>query len=744
MVFLPRPNRPSIKALGTTCRAFSQSLLPSPSIVAERFRYFPPTPPATHYASPWPNHALPPTSLAPGLKHWNLGYVVTMEYKGQQEPLIRTSSPAPLAQDFARQQVSKQQRSNYHSSSISSKVASTMVSQSVNKTGLHPAGVQPSKDHTEIEEELHDRAHIDYDRVAIVANPSVAALYEDALVYESGSAITSTGALSAYSGAKTGRSPSDKRIVEEDSSKNDVWWGPVNKPMTPDVRSSPFHGALADCSRVLPSIPASLLQAPLPRIAAHAGSALGEIPHVGAFRNRSLIDTQVWRINRERAIDYLNTRNRIYVVDGFAGWDERYRIRVRVVCARAYHALFMRNMLIRPSKEELEHFHPDYVIYNAGAFPANRYTAGMTSSTSVAINFAEKEMVILGTEYAGEMKKGIFTVLFFEMPVKHNVLTLHSSANEGQDGDVTVFFGLSGTGKTTLSADPKRALIGDDEHCWSDTGVFNIEGGCYAKTIGLSAEKEPDIFGAIRFGAILENVVFDPSSRVVDYDDDTLTENTRCAYPIEYIENTKIPCISNNHPKNIVLLTCDARGVLPPISKLSSEQTMYHFISGYTSKMAGTEQGVTEPQATFSSCFAQPFLALHPMRYAKMLAEKIEEHKANAWLLNTGWVGAGATTGGKRCPLKYTRAILDAIHSGELANVEYEVYDTFGLSVPKTCPNVPDELLNPAKSWNGTADFKGEVEKLGKLFMENFKKYEDEATPEVLKAGPHVCCCPKH
>ncbi|KAK8210675.1 phosphoenolpyruvate carboxykinase [ATP] [Phyllosticta capitalensis] len=549
----------------------------------------------------------------------------------------------------------------------------------VNKTALHPGGLEPSKgEHTEIEEELHDTAHIDYDRVAIIANPSVAALYEDALVYETGSAITSSGALSAYSGAKTGRSPSDKRIVQEPSSEKDVWWGPVNKPMTPEV----------------------------------------------------------WRINRERAIDYLNTRNRIYVVDGFAGWDERYRIKVRVVCARAYHALFMRNMLIRPSRAELEHFHPDYVIYNAGAFPANRYTKGMTSATSVSINFADKEMVILGTEYAGEMKKGIFTVLFYEMPVKHQVLTLHSSANEGRNGDVTVFFGLSGTGKTTLSADPNRALIGDDEHCWSDKGVFNIEGGCYAKTIGLSAEKEPDIFNAIRFGSILENVVFDPVTREVDYEDATLTENTRCAYPIEYIENTKIPCVSSSHPSNIILLTCDARGVLPPISKLTTEQTMYHFISGYTSKMAGTEQGVTEPQATFSSCFAQPFLALHPMRYAKMLAEKISQHKANAWLLNTGWVGAGATTGGKRCPLKYTRAILDAIHSGELAKVEYETYDTFNLHVPKTCPNVPDDLLNPAKSWTGTADFKGEVTKLGKLFAENFEKYSDEATPEVLKAGP--------
>ncbi|OGM50542.1 phosphoenolpyruvate carboxykinase [Aspergillus bombycis] len=588
-------------------------------------------------------------------------------------PRASPAEPGPLYTDFFQQQVAKQRNNNYHSTSLR-----TMVATSVNRTALHPGGVQPGKGHTELEEELHEHAHIDYERVAIIANPAVPALYEDALVYETGTAITSSGALTAYSGAKTGRSPSDKRIVKEESSEQDIWWGPVNKPMTPDV----------------------------------------------------------WRINRERAVDYLNTRNRIYVIDGFAGWDERYRISVRVVCARAYHALFMRNMLIRPSQEELKHFHPDYVIYNAGSFPANRFTEGMTSATSVAINFAEKEMVILGTEYAGEMKKGVFTVLFYEMPVKHNVLTLHSSANQGKNGDVTVFFGLSGTGKTTLSADPNRALIGDDEHCWTDRGVFNIEGGCYAKCIGLSAEKEPDIFNAIRFGSVLENVVFDPISRVVNYDDSTLTENTRCAYPIEYIDNAKIPCISDNHPTNIILLTCDARGVLPPISKLTTEQTMFHFISGYTSKMAGTEDGVTEPQATFSSCFAQPFLALHPMRYATMLAEKISKHKANAWLLNTGWVGAGATTGGKRCPLKYTRAILDAIHSGELANAEYEVYDVFNLHVPKSCPNVPSELLNPKNSWIASTSFKDEVNKLGKLFNENFTKYADQATKEVIEAGP--------
>ncbi|KAH8776332.1 phosphoenolpyruvate carboxykinase-domain-containing protein [Diaporthe sp. PMI_573] len=629
-----------------------------------------------------------------------------------REPVARTASPYtdPKVQGPRAKILSSGTQSNFRK----------MLVNTVNKTGLHPSGVQPHREHTELEEELHDIAHIDYDRVAIIPNPSVAALYEDALVYEPGSAISSSGALTAYSGKKTGRSPLDKRIVEEPSSSKDIWWGPVNKPMSTDSRSNP-------------TCPSSLRSSVQPLGPVHA-------PRLFHSRNPSPLlhgASCVWKINRERAVDYLNTRSRIYVVDGFAGWDEKYRIKVRVVCARAYHALFMRNMLIRPSREELENFHPDYTIYNAGSFPANRYTEGMTSGTSVAINFAEKEMVILGTEYAGEMKKGIFTVLFYEMPIKHNVLTLHSSANEGKNGDVTLFFGLSGTGKTTLSADPNRALIGDDEHCWSDNGVFNIEGGCYAKCIGLSAEKEPDIFGAIKFGSVLENVVFDPDTRLVDYDDSTLTENTRCAYPIEYIDNAKIPCLSPSHPSNIILLTCDARGVLPPISKLTRDQIMFHFISGYTSKMAGTEDGVTEPQATFSSCFAQPFLALHPMRYAQMLADKIESHNANAWLLNTGWVGAGALQGGKRCPLKYTRAILDAIHSGELAKVEYENYDIFNLQVPKTCPNVPSELLNPAKAWTAGGDsFTQEVTKLGKLFNENFKKYESEATPEVKAAGP--------
>lgn len=389
-------------------------------------------------------------------------------------------------------------------------------------------------------------------------------------------------------------------------------------------------------------------------------------------------------INRERAVDYLNTTERLYVFDGFAGWDPKYRKKVRVVASRAYHILFMHNMLIRPTEEELEDFGtPDFTIFNAGSFPANRYTTGMTSTTSVAINFKRGEMVILGSEYAGEMKKGVssyyhvvleteqvlgrvtgtftevrygilttfylfipifqvFTVMHYLMP-KAGVLSLHSSANEGPDGDVSLFFGLSGTGKTTLSADPHRKLIGDDEHCWSDTGIFNIEGGCYAKCIDLSAEKEPDIFNAIRFGSVLENVVLDEDTRIVDYSDDGLTENTRCAYPIDFIPNAKIPCMGG-HPRNIILLTCDAFGVLPPVSKLTSSQIMYHFISGYTTKIPGTEDGVVEPQATFSACFGAPFLVLHPQRYASMLAEKIQDHKADAWLINTGWIGGKAGT----------------------------------------------------------------------------------------------------
>ncbi|BFZ57533.1 Protein kinase C-like 1 [Savitreella phatthalungensis] len=557
--------------------------------------------------------------------------------------------------------------------------AATRQNKPVNQTGLNPQGIAPV--HTEIEEELHDKARIDYDHVAIIHNPSVPSLYEDALVYESGSAITSTGALAASSGRKTGRSPKDKRIVDEETSSENIWWGPVN------IKES----------------------------------------------------EAVWVINRERAIDYLNTRKRIYVIDAYAGWDPKYRIKVRVVCARAYHALFMRNMLIRPTEEERANYgKPDFTIYNAGAFPANRFTTGMTSNTSVAINFKAMEMVILGTEYAGEMKKGVFSVLYYLMPIKHNVLTLHSSANEGKDGDVTLFFGLSGTGKTTLSADPNRSLIGDDEHCWSDTGVFNIEGGCYAKCIGLSAEKEPEIFNAIKFGSILENVVFDPSTRIVDYNDITLTENTRCAYPIEYIPNAKVPCMSTSAPKNIILLTCDARGILPPVSKLDKAELQYHFISGYTSKTPGTEEGITEPISTFSACFGQPFLVLHPMKYATMLADKLTKFGAQAYLVNTGWVGGSATAGkASRCKLAYTRAILDAIHRGDLVDAEYENMPVFNLKVPKKVTGVPDEMLNPVNSWLGTqSEFEADVLELARQFQKNFEKYAEGCSAEVKAAGP--------
>ncbi|AJS51199.1 CCQ_1a_G0025420.mRNA.1.CDS.1 [Saccharomyces cerevisiae] len=535
---------------------------------------------------------------------------------------------------------------------------------------------------SEVEQKIRQELALSDEVTTIRRNAPAAVLYEDGLK-ENKTVISSSGALIAYSGVKTGRSPKDKRIVEEPTSKDEIWWGPVNKP----------------CSE------------------------------------------RTWSINRERAADYLRTRDHIYIVDAFAGWDPKYRIKVRVVCARAYHALFMTNMLIRPTEEELAHFgEPDFTVWNAGQFPANLHTQDMSSKSTIEINFKAMEMIILGTEYAGEMKKGIFTVMFYLMPVHHNVLTLHSSANQGiQNGDVTLFFGLSGTGKTTLSADPHRLLIGDDEHCWSDHGVFNIEGGCYAKCINLSAEKEPEIFDAIKFGSVLENVIYDEKSHVVDYDDSSITENTRCAYPIDYIPSAKIPCLADSHPKNIILLTCDASGVLPPVSKLTPEQVMYHFISGYTSKMAGTEQGVTEPEPTFSSCFGQPFLALHPIRYATMLATKMSQHKANAYLINTGWTGSSYVSGGKRCPLKYTRAILDSIHDGSLANETYETLPIFNLQVPTKVNGVPAELLNPAKNWSqGESKYRGAVTNLASLFVQNFKIYQDRATPDVLAAGPQL------
>ncbi|HYY30568.1 MAG TPA: phosphoenolpyruvate carboxykinase (ATP) [Chthoniobacterales bacterium] len=509
-------------------------------------------------------------------------------------------------------------------------------------------------------------------------NLAASVLYEHAIRYEKDAHIAENGALVAYSGSKTGRSPKDKRIVKHGASENDVWWGPVNIPLEP----------------------------------------------------------RAFSINRERAKDYLNTRDRLYCVDAFAGWNPRYRIKVRVICSRPYHALFMHTMLIRPTKAELETFgKPDFVIFNAGAFPANRLTAGMGSKTSVDLSLEENELVILGTEYAGEMKKGVFTVVNYYAP-KRGVLSMHCSATADKEtGRSSLLFGLSGTGKTTLSADPKRHLIGDDEHCWSDEGIFNIEGGCYAKAVNLTPEKEPDIFEALRFGAVLENVVMD-QDHLVDYSNISITENTRGAYPIQFISNAKIPCVAG-HPTDIIFLTCDAFGVLPPVSSLSPEQAMYHFISGYTAKVAGTEVGVTEPSATFSACFGGPFLVWHPNKYAELLSAKLKQHGARVWLVNTGWSG-GSYGIGKRIKLAYTRSIVDAIHSGALVKASTQRDPIFGLDAVTACPDVPSEILIPHNVWADTAAYEATAKKLAGLFVENFARYEANISAAVKAAGPCI------
>jgi len=510
----------------------------------------------------------------------------------------------------------------------------------------------------------------------VYRNPTVAKLYEFGLKFD-GSVITASGGLATLSGDKTGRCPKDKRLVDQPSLHDDVWWGNINIPL-----------------------------------GEHSFDQL-----------------------RERAVDFLDHCQRLFVVDGFAGWDPAYRIKVRIICSRPYHALFMHNMLIRPTAAELASFGaPDYVIYNAGPHPADPSVDGVDSATSVAINFDKGQMVILGTEYAGEMKKGVFTIMNYLMP-KRGVLSMHCSANLGERDDVSLFFGLSGTGKTTLSADPNRQLIGDDEHCWTDSGVFNIEGGCYAKCINLSADKEPEIYHAIRFGSILENTVQDPATNEVDYDDASITPNTRCAYPIEYIDNAQIPCIGP-HPSNIILLTCDAFGVLPPVSKLTPEQAMYHFISGYTAKVAGTEQGVTDPETTFSACFGAAFMVWHPNKYAELLAERMKRHGSNAWLVNTGWSGGSVQSGGERIALEHTRAIIDAIHNGSLIDCSYELDPVFGLAIPATCPDVPAEILNPSNIWPDRNEFAETAAQLAGEFVTNFRKYQQHVSDEVLQAGP--------
>lgn len=496
------------------------------------------------------------------------------------------------------------------------------------------------------------------------ANLSSETLTQLSLETDINSALSDTGALIVYSGEKTGRSPNDKRIVLEESTKENINWGEVNK----SIDAAGFEKAKAN------------------------------------------------------AISFFNTCHELYVVDGYAVWDIENRIKIRIICTKAYHALFMYNMLIRPTQQELANFGtPDYILYNAGCTDADKSIEGISSSTSIQLSFERKEILIFGTAYAGEMKKAVFTLLNYLMPLKQN-LPMHCSANESATGEVSLFFGLSGTGKTTLSADIHRRLIGDDEHIWSDNGISNIEGGCYAKAINLEPAKEPEIYQAIKKGTVLENVVYDPITKKVDYSNKSITENTRAAYPIEFIKNAKIPCVAG-HPNHIIFLTCDAFGVLPPISKLNTDQAQYHFISGYTAKVAGTEMGVNEPVATFSSCFGAAFMVWKSKVYAELLAKKIKQHDTNVWLINTGWIGGGYGIG-KRIDLAYTRTMINAIHEGLFQEVTFNTEPYFNLSIPTTCFDIPTTILNPIEAWSNKEAYTVQAQKLKALFDQNYLKFQ--------------------
>lgn len=504
---------------------------------------------------------------------------------------------------------------------------------------------------------------------------SVARLIEKALEKKEG-ILTSTGAFRATTGKYTGRSPNDKFIVKERSVEDKIDWGTVNQPISSEV-----------------------------------------------FENLY-----------KKVLYYLSEKDEIFVRYGIAGADKENQLPIRIINEFAWHNLFVRQLFIRPDEEELQSFQPQFTIISAPGFKADPAIDGTNSEAFVIISFEKRIILIGGTEYAGEMKKSIFTIMNYLLP-ERGIMPMHCSANVGTEGDVALFFGLSGTGKTTLSADPNRFLIGDDEHGWSNTGIFNIEGGCYAKCIHLSEEKEPQIYQAIRYGSVLENVVIDPESREPDYDDSRYTENTRAAYPIEAIPNSIVPSVAG-HPNTIVFLTADAYGVLPPISKLTKEQAMYHFLSGYTSKLAGTERGVTEPEATFSTCFGAPFLPLPAKVYAEMLGNKIAEHDVNVFLVNTGWSG-GPYGIGKRIDLQYTRAMVQAALQGELRSVETVVDPIFGLHIPLHCPGVPDEVLQPRDTWEDKAAYDKAAKELAIKFRDNFKKFHD--MPEnIVAAGPKL------
>ncbi|WP_246941420.1 phosphoenolpyruvate carboxykinase (ATP) [Bacillus pinisoli] len=495
----------------------------------------------------------------------------------------------------------------------------------------------------------------------VYTNLSVSQLVEKVLSRNEGE-LTSTGAVRATTGKYTGRSPKDKFIVEEASVKDKIAWGSVNQPISVETFDRLYH----------------------------------------------------------KVLSYLQNRNELFVFKGFAGADSKYRLPIQVINEYAWHNLFAHQLFIRPEQEELSSHNSQFTVISAPNFKADPEVDGTASETFIIISFERKIVLIGGTEYAGEIKKSIFSVMNYVLP-EMGILPMHCSANVGAEGDVALFFGLSGTGKTTLSADPNRRLIGDDEHGWSNSGVFNVEGGCYAKCANLTREKEPQIFDAIRFGSVLENVILNDQTRVPDYDDMSLTENTRAAYPIQAIDNIIDPSIAG-HPNTIVFLTADAFGVLPPISKLTKEQAMYHFLSGYTSKLAGTERGVTSPQATFSTCFGSPFLPLPATVYAEMLGKKIDEHNAQVFLVNTGWTG-GEYGVGSRMKLSYTRAMVQAALEGELNSVETAKDEIFGLEIPTHVPGVPDEVLRPDQTWADQDAYTKKATELADKFKANFKKF---------------------
>lgn len=484
-----------------------------------------------------------------------------------------------------------------------------------------------------------------------------------------------SGALAINTGKFTGRAPNDRFIVKDEITAEDVWWGKVNTPF----------------------------------------------------------DSEKFDALYNKVVDYLGNKE-LYVRDAYVCADDNYRLNIRVVNEYPWSNFFCYNMFLRPEDAELENFTADWKIVNAPDFHADPEVDGTRSKNFAILNFTRKIALIGGTGYTGEMKKGIFSALNFILPTQKNTLPMHCSANVGEEGDTAIFFGLSGTGKTTLSADPNRKLIGDDEHGWTkENTVFNFEGGCYAKVIDLTEENEPDIFHAIKKGAILENVIIDDNGKV-DFKDSSITQNTRVSYPIHHIDNVQ-PDLVGENPKNIFFLTADAFGVLPPISKLTPGQAAYHFISGYTAKVAGTEAGINEPVPSFSACFGAPFMPLHPTRYAEMLSKKMREAGVNVWLINTGWTGGPYGTG-NRMKLKYTRAMIAEALQGNLENVDFEEHEIFGLHMPVTCPNVPVEVLNPRNTWKDKNAYDAKAKQLAKSFKDNFEKFEAYANPEIMAGAP--------